>query len=213
VDRARKVHFSTTGVRYILLTAVPAHARGGLPPTLETPPVATPRRSPRCTPGTGSAALAEDVAVVAVRAEEEESTARRNRTLNLSNRIHAVAATAGNWITRAGPCDSFRTSHAVATMGSELQLRALLFAVAEIVVCATLRRPTTRRAQIPAISRARRQSKLPADAQGQGALTIHHSAMSFVPNAPFNSAVTWDVLVNSAIQSYDVNGMPVASSW
>jgi hypothetical protein len=57
------------------------------------------------------------------------------------------------------------------------------------------------------------KSKLPADAQGQGALTIHHSAMSFVPNAPFNSAVTWDVLVNSAIQSYDVNGMPVASSW
>jgi hypothetical protein len=57
------------------------------------------------------------------------------------------------------------------------------------------------------------KAKLPAEAQGQGELTIHHSAISFVPNAPFKSAATWDVLVNSAVRSYDINGMPVASMW
>jgi len=57
------------------------------------------------------------------------------------------------------------------------------------------------------------KSKLPANAQGPGGLTIHHSAISFVPNAPFKAAVTWDVLVSSAVQSYDINGMPVASTW
>jgi hypothetical protein len=34
-----------------------------------------------------------------------------------------------------------------------------------------------------------------------------------MPNTPFKSAATWDLVVSSAIRSYDVNGMPVPDTW
>ena len=57
----------------------------------------------------------------------------------------------------ARACESFRTSPAVATMGSERQLRALLFCRPGDRRQTPRERPTTRRAQMGAISRARRQ--------------------------------------------------------
>ena len=121
VDRARKGNFSTTGVRYILLAAVTAHARGGLPSALEAAPVPAARSPADRWLRNRSAVVAVDVPAVMVRAEEEHSAARRYHALNESKRTHAATATAGNLIAQAGACDSIRTSHAVATMGSEGQ--------------------------------------------------------------------------------------------
>jgi hypothetical protein len=111
VDRARKAHFSTTGVRYILTAAVLAHARGGLPASPEALPIPLRRRLPRLAARDGPALVAVDVAAVAARAEEERPSAVRHRALNESNRVHAAMATAGNFIAQAGACGSFRTSH------------------------------------------------------------------------------------------------------
>jgi SNF2 family DNA or RNA helicase len=71
-------------------------------------------------------------------------------------------ATAGNLVAQPGACDSFRTSHAVATMGSEVRTPGPSFCRPSDRRQRTRRRPTTRRAQIPAVSRARRHAYLHA---------------------------------------------------
>ncbi len=108
-------------MRYILLAAVPVDPRGGLPSSLEAPPVPLRRRLPHREPSSWSTAVAEDVPAVAVRAEEERPPAGRTRALYESNRVHAAMTTAGNLAAKVGTCDSFRTSQAVATMGSEVR--------------------------------------------------------------------------------------------
>jgi hypothetical protein len=76
--------------------------------------------------------------------------------LNESKRVHAAKPTAGNWIAKAGACETFRTSPAVATMGSELPTPGPTLCRPRDRRQSPRRRPTTWRAQNPAISRARR---------------------------------------------------------
>jgi hypothetical protein len=57
------------------------------------------------------------------------------------------------------------------------------------------------------------KAKLPAAAQGVGEVVIHHSAIAFMPDVPFDSATTWDTIVSSATRSYDANGVEVMKQW
>jgi hypothetical protein len=57
------------------------------------------------------------------------------------------------------------------------------------------------------------KAKLPADSQGTGGLVIHHSAVSLMPNTPFESAATWEVTVNGVTRNYDANGAAVTTLW
>jgi hypothetical protein len=74
-----------------------------------------------------------------------------------------------------------------------------------------------------ACKRARTGHELPYDGRVRGALVEGIDtacsrsggapAVSLMPNTPFKSAATWDLVVSSAIRSYDVNGMPVPDTW
>ncbi|MDB4883941.1 MAG: hypothetical protein JWL95_2707, partial [Gemmatimonadetes bacterium] len=57
------------------------------------------------------------------------------------------------------------------------------------------------------------KAKLPADAQGAGAVVIHHSAVAFTLTAPFDSATTWDTSGATGTRSYDANGVQVTKQW
>ena len=135
-DSARKAHFSTTGVRYILRAAtVTAHARGRLASTFEAAPVPAARPPPYRRPRQGPTVAAVDLAAVMRRAEKEHAPARGNHALNESNRVHAATATAGNWIPKARPCELFRTSHSRRDDGlGGTSLRALLFGAVRAIV-------------------------------------------------------------------------------
>ena len=106
-------------MRYIFLAAVTVHARGRLSSSLRAPPVPGTRPPADRRAHDRAAVGAVDLPSIMVRAEEEHPPARRHHTLNESSRAHAAMATAGNWIVKAETCESFRTSPAVATMGSE----------------------------------------------------------------------------------------------
>jgi hypothetical protein len=68
------------------------------------------------------------------------------------------------------------------------------------------------------------KAKLPADAQGQGQVLIHHTSAG--SSSPFHAAVTYDVvqteppsdsggisLGGEADLSFDPNGNPVTTAW
>jgi len=177
-DRARSANFLTTGVRYIsTLEAMPVDASSRLASAFEAAPVGLPRGPPRHPSHDRSAIAAVDLTPVTPGAEIKHAAASRRRALNLSNRTHAVDDD-GRKLDRAGePCDSSRTSHAVATMGSEGEISGpYSFAVPAILSRTPGRRPTTRRPPIPAFSRARRQKQRPCGEISGGAAAAAVSA-------------------------------------
>lgn len=61
------------------------------------------------------------------------------------------------------------------------------------------------------------KAKLPADAQGDGAVVLHHTSSS--STTPFAAAATYDVVMSAgllglpAVLSFDANGNPVSMAW